>query len=433
MIKLIYNFIFIILIFIIATAIPLSFDLIQFRLSNATPQIDLPHETFDEEDILKDALELTLKSIEAETFTLHYESNIPLTVELIGDYFVLKLKGERGNVFELPLSAEQFNPLTKTINFESSISDLPEDFYRVSLESLHHDYEVLALDHLMLSLYSTHYTYSPFKGSTPSNRRLFTLYFPSENFDYLVPVSAHLPLENNRWRTAYHALMNGSIDGYPLAQNNWLPNSSNIQWLNSEVIIHWDHPPREKNAEEVEIIQKAIAQTFFSFEAPYDSSAVIFRVRGNADHTLEKSQNPSIFLPHLNENNSIFFVPFEMPRLESEEEQIQAIWDTLAFQTDEWISYESMPRQVIYPKVGYEELEIKDQMLTVNLDPSSLEAYQDHPLDFKLMIDALVHSFTSIQGIERVQFLSSGEFIDESWYEGISSPLEPSILNFISF
>ena len=240
--KILPNLLFVLIIFILATAFPLSTDILTLNLSQQI--IDQPV------DVVTPVTQLTLKLPTAEdtildesiTFSIE-NTHAEFPLDFLEPYVLqLSKPGETEIVKTFKISELNYEVVASTpnqrdlvINKSLLLEGLPQGYYQAQLlnGTLIQEYD----------WYATNMTYEKqllaTSNTAANNQMALRLFYPTHDYKLTVPVTRFVPLPDNRWRALYTQLTNGPIETLGLTPlKPALPFAPNIRIASQKANIY---------------------------------------------------------------------------------------------------------------------------------------------------------------------------------------------------
>lgn len=432
MVKFVANFLFVLILFVLATALPLSMDIFSINLSptiiedqdEATPPSAIrPNYTLSGEDL----------SLFAHTFDFIIKSSTGQFEPDYLDAFALTVKGNKGlekAVFlkDLPAPTPMGDERHFSIPVQALIEGEPEDYYTISLDE--------ASLFTVVSNHKRNHTYVAQAASPNRERVLQLLYFPSQDLTENIPVTRYIQIQNNRLRSAYNALVSGAPSGVGLYETGApIPMSPNLRLSGGTVNVYWYASQLEGFELDLAATCQAIADSLLTLSFVdavtffyNDSQSSDF---GGIDWTIvyRESKSPKAYLSTVS-GTHLFLKPIAIENTNDAtlEAQVQGLWKTLTF-SNPLITIHPNWEQVIPPHLNLNGFKLDGKVLTLDFNPVLESYYEGNATYSEHMIDVLVHTFASIEGVDQVKFTIDGGAPST---ERLQNPLSPnSIINFI--
>lgn len=409
MLKFITNITFIMIIFVLATALPLSTDIITLNISQ--PIVDPVNETESPETPLAFVWEETDK--DDSTWTLKFTSNkSPMSEEWLND-FELMIDGNKSMQMVYPLAdyaiieAYSDHYLVK-VSLIDLFNGQSEDYYAIQLNASSDNIDSNRVE----TSYST-YTYTgSYSGSSVQLEDYMTLYYPSEDYSELIPVSMEVQTRDNRWRSLYSALSRGDISnlglyqGYPI-----MPHSPNIRISDFIATVYLYSDELLPFEGKFDVITESISRSLLSLGY---INGVKFVVNDQPTGTFEGVDLNTTFRydteivaysAYKSSTNQFFIYPVHVMSSQglSIEDQIFKLWETLKYSNND-SEYSVESTQLIPIDVELIEYDLSNGVLSLTFNDRFNTLYQDKPWLLELLNDSIVETFTSISGVDQVQF-----------------------------
>lgn len=425
MLKFITNLIFIMIIFVLATALPLSTDIISLNITQ--PIVDPVTETGP----ISEPLVLTWEEIshEESTWILKLSANRDsVTTEWLND-FQLVVNGQKTDESKSPLSIlAQSETMTDHLRVEIPLTDLfssyPQDFYTLELRASGGDFT----SNSVMMNHSTYMYTGSYGGSSNQIDDYMRLYYPNETYTELIPVSMKVEPRDNRWRTLYSALSRSEIDdlglysGYPIVP--YSPNIRISEFIATVYLYSDELAPFEGK---FDLVSESISRSLLSLGY---INGVKFIVNDQSTGTYENIDLNTVFnydseltayssYKGSNDQVYLFPIPLQVSEDSTFDQQLSLIWSTMKYENPE-VSYPETSMQLIPPQVELLDYSIDNSILTLRFSEDFNLLYNDIPWLVDLMNDSIIESFCSIPQVDQVQF------------NGQSSPQSPkNLINII--
>ncbi len=423
MLKFATNIMFILIIFVLATSLPLSTDILTLNLSQ--PIIENPDETSVEviSNITIEPISDYLITDGKISFSLN--SSTDQFPENILSHYTLNLIGNKSQGSSHPL--DQLNKMQPqapatvheyTVDLGSILDSLPEDYYRVEIVSDKEYAPTQSSEDLefLISTYDFGFNYNGASRSVPARLMGMTLYFPTPDYDMLVPVTRFVSIPDNRWRSLYTQLANGSKPGLGLIEGTQIiPHSPNIRISNGIANVYLYSQSLTGFEDKFSIITEAIAKSMLSMGFISD---VNFLVNDNntgtfGDVDLAKSytydNTLTGYVGYNSDSEFAFLMPLtiDMGPESRVDDQIEMLWNVLKF-SDTKITYAEDWIQLVPPYIEIIDYSIEGDLLTLNFNDAFETFTSTESAEYKLLIDSLVYSFTSIPEVNRIKITVEG-------------------------
>ncbi len=423
MLKFATNIMFILIIFVLATSLPLSTDILTLNLSQ--PIIENP----DESPVVV-VSDITIKSSSDYMITdgnLSF-SLISSTEQFPKDllsHFTLNLIGNKSQGSTLPLDqVAQLSPNSVgtareyTVDLSSVLESLPKDYYIVQIAP-DKDYAPTqnseSLEH-MVSTYDFGFIYNGTSNVLPSGVIGMTLYYPTPDYEMLVPVTRVVPTPDNRWRSLYTQLAGGSKPGLGLIEGEQvIPHSPNIRISNGIANVYLYSQSLTGFEDKFSVITESIAQSMLSLGFISDVNFLVNDSDtgsfGDVDLSKSYANGNSVigYVGYNSDSEYAFLMPLTKmvgPDVQLPD-RINEIWNILKFNDSE-ITYSEEWIQLVPPQVEMIDFNLEGDLLTLNLNEVFNTITTTESVESKMLIDSLIYSFTSITEVNRIKITVDG-------------------------
>lgn len=423
MLKFATNIMFILIIFVLATSLPLSTDILTLNLSQ--PIIENPEKI--PEVIVSD---ITIQSTSDQMITdgqvlFSLTSSTDQFPEDVLSHFTLYLNGNKTQqsayklselVKMLPQSSS--NTREYSVDLNALVDTLPKDYYSIQIIS-DEDYAPTqnseTLD-FITSTYDFGFNYNGTSNYLNPGVMGMTLYYPTPDYKMLIPITRVVTTPDNRWRSLYTQLANGSKPGLGLIEGEQvIPHSPNIRISNGIAKIYLYSQSLTGFEDNFSIITESIAKSMLSMGFISD---VNFLVNDSDTGTFGKvdlsksysTDNKIIGYVGYNSNSEYAFL---MPLTKTIgpdtplTNQIENLWSILKFNDsemnygDEWV-------QLIPPQIELLDFNLEGDLLILNFNEAFNTFSSIESAESRMMIDSLVYSFTSIAEVNRIKITVNG-------------------------
>lgn len=438
MLKFATNIMFILIIFVLATSLPLSTDILTLNLSQ--PIIENPDET--PVAVISD---ITIQSnsdyfISDGKFSFSLTSSTEQFPEDILSHYELTLNGNKNHSSTHALSeVATMQPQTVSnireynVDLSSITEFLPNDYYSVQIIS---DKDFVPTQNsedlnYMTSTYDFEFIYNGTSSTIPSGLMGMTLYLPTQNYQMLVPVTRVVPTPDNRWRSLYTQLASGSKPGLGLIEGDQvIPHSPNIRISSGIANIYLYSQSLTGFEDKFKIITDSIAKSMLSMGFISDVNFLVndrdTGTFGEVDLTKSYTNERTLngYIGYNSNSEYVFLMPIgkNIGPDQPLDVQIETLWNLIKF-TDSEFTYNDSWIQLIPPQIELLDYSIDGDLLTMNFSNAFNTYASAESIEFNLMIDSLVYSFTSIPEVNRLKITVDGQ---ESTFNELTLELTPA-------
>lgn len=401
------NIIFLCILFLITTVLPLSTDILSLNLSQKI--VDKPVEDIVLEPELTTVLPTTPDSIINADVMFNIQSNMTLFPnDLLSGYQLLVMKNDLSvaefRLDELSPEIVSVSEQERTIKISKQklLETLPSAYYAIVLyedsELLDYVWHSASIDDQKVLL-ST-------KNAIPAKQLSMTMFIPTQDFKYSVPITRHVQTSENRFRTLYNTLLNGVKPELGLNELKPLfPASPNIRVSSKVANIYW-YPANLIGFEEhLTVLSNAITKSFKSLGGIDGVKFVINNKTSGTDFGFDLSKtyvdstinNAFIGYSH----NSTYMMLLPMPLTSQDfDSKVDEALKVLKFESA--YNYSEDMIQTLPTEVDLLDHQLNGTELTLTLSENASHVFETHPEHEKLMIQSLLYTFTSFPEVETV-------------------------------
>jgi len=399
------NILFIVIIFILATAFPLSLDILSIDLSQKI--VDNPAETVELEptasitltsersSISEKTIKIQLKS-DTNQFPVDYLEGYKLEIYKAGQLLDTKALTD----FESEVTSISANERLLEIDKAGLVSAFGDGYYTVKL---YEKEQVLSEDIYIASLTSSKALLASTSQVT-SGQLGVTFFFPTSDYKNLVPVSRIIPLPSNRWRAVYTELVKGPAAVLGLyAGETAYPYAPNIR-ISSGIASIYVYGVNLKGFEgNFNVIADGITKTFMTL-GPLDG--VRFFVDDSANKTVDglslsstftQKQATSAYMGYSASDQYFMLAPIALTKTVFAD-QIEEIISILKGHTSLPTGFiETLPEEVELK--GYT---LNGTQLDINFNAELSTILAEYPNYEALMLQSLVQSLGTLEGVSSI-------------------------------
>lgn len=401
------NIIFLCILFLITTVLPLSTDILSLNLSQKI--VDKPVEDIVLEPELTTVLPTTPDTIINSDIMFNIQSNMTLfPTDILSGFQLLVMKNDL-SVAEYRL--DELSPeiitvseqeRTIKINKQKLLETLPPAYYDVVLyedsELLDYVWQSSSINYNKVLLAT--------KNTLASKQLSMTLFIPTQDFKYSVPITRHVQTSENRFRTLYNTLLNGVKPELGLNELKPLfPASPNIRVSSKVANIYW-YPANLIGFEEhLPVLSTAITKSFMSLGGVDGVKFVINNKTSGTDFgfdlakTYVDSSINNAFIGYSHNSDYMMFLPMPLSSQDFDARVEEAL-KVLKFESA--YNYSEDMIQTLPTEVDLLDHQLNGTELTLTLTENASNLFKNHPEHEKLMIQSLLYTFTSFPEVETV-------------------------------
>lgn len=440
MLKFFTNLLFIVILFLLVSGMPVNTELME--LNPFRPVVEQPSDT---ETIDEYTLELI------EPAAIYNPDSIQFQISSSGnslpdnllDQVTLSLTGEVSDSILYKVSDLQalstvssgIGTKTYSLDLGAIYPDLPMGSYTLHLDVDAGAEHFTGNESMAFDILSFDKTYLWSSNKESSGQLTMTLYMPTKDYQYLVPLTRSVPYPENRSRTTYKALHAGPKEGLGLLEGEGvIPYASKIyisQGLAS-VYIYW---PEQNDFEDTfDTVVESVTNSLGSLD--FVDSAKFYI--DNADSTpfggvdLKAVYTPTtdnnVYVGYSNESDYMMLLPIHLSQVEeTSDDPIHLIWDVLVGQNT---SYPASPGlfTTIPANVRLNDYTLTDEgYLTLDVSSEFIEPFQGENEYINLMMDSILYSYTSLDTVNSVQITIDGQVVTDYFGYNLSIPNTPNL------
>ena len=405
MLRALPNILFILIVFILATAFPLSLDILSIDLSQKI--VDNPVETVELEPtasitlyserstISEKTIKFEMKS-DTNQFPVDYLEGYKLEIYKAGQLISTHALSE----FESKVTSVSANERLLELDKTELVKEYGDGYYTLKV----YDNEQLISDDLYIASLTSTKSLLDGTNQVSSGQLGVTFYYPTSDYANLVPVSRILPLPSNRWRSVYTELVNGPKASLGLYSGETAyPYAPNIR-ISSGVASIYMYSINLKGFEgHFDMIAEGITKTFMTL-GPLDG--VKLYVDDSANKTIDglnintkftQKQPSSAYMGFSSDDQYFILAPITLTKSVLAD-QIEEIISVLKGHTNPSTGYiETLPEEVELK--GYT---LNGTQLDINFNAELATVLAEYPNYESLMFHSLVQSLSSLDGVTTI-------------------------------
>lgn len=422
------NVLFLLIIFILATAFPLSTDILSLNLS--TTIVENPIDDIVVPAKLEPVLptEHDRYAFENISFEIHSSTGL-FPAAVLSDYEIIVL--QHGMAIER-IALMDLSPNFIDRGEGKKLVTLPKSQLLDSRASGYYTFSIVYNEDVLdYTWFGSNMVYDKTmlrtSNSLSSGQLNFTLFFPTSDYKHVVPITRMVPLPSNRWRALYTALVNGPKNGLGLTELvPAVPYAPNIRISQSVANIYMYSANMTGYEDKFPTVIDAITKTFMTL-GPLDG--VKFFVNDSSatysgsDLTQTYTQDAvsSVFLGYSHNSDFMMLLPI---KLESAtfEERVDEIWQSLKL-TRETLNNIQGIIQVIPDEVQLLSHTNENGVLTLDVSEPFEQLFESQIEYRNLLVYSILYSYTSLPEVDSVILTVNG-----SPYKGADFDFTTSIV-----
>ncbi|QZY56048.1 GerMN domain-containing protein [Crassaminicella profunda] len=428
--KAIFNLFIVLIICITALGMPLNLELPALSFDLSTQNDQLSYKSF---------IDSPLNNPTLIDFQIETKNPEKLSIDALASSFILEIIKETEIISTVdaskiitPSSTEK-DSIRYTLNLSKENLNLSDDNYLLKLYSTA---EVLKdIEPLKIEVqYTTLSKYIPATDTFPLGMMNLTLYYPDTKNEYLVPITKFVKQNRTPLGTIVNNLHSGSNI---LGSVSPIPDRIKLRVQKNRVLVFLPKDLGKYNTDP-RIGTFALESFVNSFTSIKGIDQVKFFVNGKESDNLfysyrtkdiyYKNTQPKVYLGMDTNQTRILLVPIKVEN-SSEKPLVERILHGLKTCKINENTCNNLVSPI--PKnielIDYTQ---NNNILTLNFNKEFLYAYQSRIDLQKMMLDAILYSFTSVTGIEKVQILVDGQAVNTFGEINLSQPIsKPKFIN----
>lgn len=319
-------------------------------------------------------------------------------------------------------------PAKFLLELEQSKLNLSNGSYTLKIKPISNISSIEAIDTPIFL--HTDFTYRTALQSLNRNETPLVLYFPNNEFNYLVPITRIIPYTTAPLRKTVDELLKGPNTTLGLPEGPHIPNSKlSLVGRTANVFLPTDIGVYETQSTTASIALQSYVKSLTSI-AEVDNVQFYFNYRkvevGFHDSYIKEPiaplQGPKLYFGSITNNNRILLTPHEAGITNPSTE---ALFNMLKISGH--VDMFNYNRQATLPnEVELISHSIDNSTLTLVLNEAFATIYQDKPSHRDLMLESLLYTFTSLEGIDAVQFKVEGNGDYKGYGIPLGVPIQPS-------
>ena len=428
------NILFLLILFLLATAFPLSTDILSLNLS--TKIVEKPVENIVIEAKLDPVLPIEQDSITKKNLTFEIKSttgNFPS--DMLSDYEVLIHKNDRRiesiKLSDLSPSITEGSESSKSISLSKVelLEALPEGYYTFNISHKGNilDYkwfgDNMIYDKTMLATQS----------SVASTQLGFTLFYPTKDYSNVVPISRVVPLPDNRWRTLYTALTNGPKGELGLTDKvPAVPFAPNIRISQNVANIYMYSANLSGYEEGFSTVMDSITKTFMTL-GPLNGVKFFVNDSDKAfsgndlSATYTQMTDSSVYLGYSKDSVHMMLMPVKLTSSDFDG-RVDEIWQMLKMKNPDVQQIDGVI-QTIPDEVEIESFSLGGQTLTIDLNASPATLFENASEYEALMLNSILYSYTSLPEVDAIRLTVLGQVYSNQKYDFSTAVVPDKFIN----
>jgi len=420
MLKFLTNTLFIIILFVLLSGMPVNTDIMSVSVFNPVVEPMITEAPTAQNFKLSDTVEIN--AYNPETLSIAVTGDVNDFTDFSFSNLEIKITTENGyneliNADTLnPIWAENSNSNERIASFDLSKLKplLSEDLYSLTIYS--------NLDNISGQSEGTFYISTLNKVFLKSSEQVIsgklymTLFYPTRDYNHLVPITQVVTYPENRTRTLYKALYAGPIDTLGLYTSNdgILPYAPRIYVKNGMASVYFNASELTDYTDHAPLILESITNTLsgldFISEVNFYQNNTHSGLFGSED--LSKTYQPVsenlTYYGYSNASDYMMLIPIKSEILNTESvlardtDDIMRTWKNLSsthatLQVADGF-FPTVPSNVYLKKYSFE-----NGILTLDVSDTFLNSFKGSEEYNALMVESILYSFTSLRDIQSVK------------------------------
>lgn len=428
------NILFLLILFLLATAFPLSTDILSLNLS--TKIVEKPVEDIIIEAKLDPVLPIEQDSITKDTLTFEIKSSTgSFPSDLLTDYEILIHQNDRRinsiKLSDLSPNITDGSESSKSVSLSKVdlLEALPEGYYTFNISHKGNmlDYKWfggnMIYDKTMLAT----------QRSIAASQLGFTLFYPTKDYSNVVPITRIVSLPDNRWRALYTALTNGpkaelgltdKVPAVPFAPNIRISqNVANIYMYSANLSGYEEFFPT---------VLDSITKTFMSL-GPLNGVKFFVNDSDKAFSgsdlaaTYTQVADSSAYIGYSNNSAHMMLLPVKLTSSDFDV-RVDEIWKTLKMKNPDVQQIEGVI-QTIPDEVEIESFALEGQTLTIDLNVSPTSLFENASEYEDLMLNAILYSYVSLPEVDAIRLTVLGQTFSNQKYDFSAAVIPDKFIN----
>ncbi len=447
MFRFLSNMIFILILFLLVTAMPLSKDVLTINLFQ--PVIESPAEEpniattyhlkshFDSIDYTPDSIEFSIESTP-------YKFAEPLLAEMEVKLYDSDQLINTSKLSDLSPHIENADASSDKVAFsmQSIIDSLKPNQYKIVIDGPVFEESLTAIlsnekfDKKALTALET----------AENGKLTMSLYYPTDDYKLLIPVSRVVASPSNRSRATLKELDKGPSSVLGLLQGDAIwPYASKLAIKGGDASVYIYSPEYSGFEDKFQVAVDAITQTLASLDFVDKANFYIDNSKskpfGGVDLTktyMPRRENLA-YLSYNKGSDYMLLIPLKLEELSPEftgteeiAEQARLLFKVLqspqigeAYTSSQAYINSTVPKDVTLEQVGYD-----GGTLILGFNQAFSKAYNGHSEYIRQMMLSLSKSFNSLASVESVIITINGEVISDYYGYNLAEPLpNPEFIN----
>lgn len=425
------NILFICIIFMLATAFPLSTDILSINLSQKiveNPPDDVVLETYfntlapESADSLSNALlTFSIKSsavVSNETLS-RYQLDVIKNNVTVDQYSL--------NTLSASIQPETDNTFKVQIDKADLLNGLDPGYYRLRLTE-----DEKPIDYTWFASNMTFdKTLLATSNTLGANQLSFTLFYPDASYEVTLPITRHVPRPDNRWRALYTALVNGPKSELGLYETApVIPYAPNIRLGQNKAFVYMYRTNLVDFESRFPLALESITRTFMTL-GPLDG--VQFLVDDVSNQTIygadltgayTYSLNNQVYLVYSKDSDYMLFYPVPLTDQALESKLTEAYKILKGEKSTP--SQSSNTVQVMPDEIDLLDYSLNGTVLTLNFNEAFKSSLSQQTAYQEMMVKSILYTFCSLDEVDSMIIQVDSTPYSDGVFD-FNTPLKPDL------
>ena len=425
------NILFICIVFMLATAFPLSTDILSINLSQKI--VENPTD-----DVVLETYFNTLSPEAADRFsnaflTFSIKSSTVVSNETLNRYQLDVIKNNVTvaqyslNNISAIIQPETENTFKVQVDKSDLLTGLDPGYYQLRLTE-----EEKSIDYTWFASNMTFdKTLLATSNTIGANQLNFTLFYPDASYEVTVPVTRQISRPDNRWRALYTALVNGPKSGLGLFETApIIPYAPNIRLGQNKAFVYMYRTNLVDFESRFPLALESITRTFMTL-GPLEG--VQFLVDDVSNQTLygadltssyTYSLSNQAYLVYSKDSEYMLFHPVPLSEQALESKLIEAYKMLKGEKTSPLQSSNTV--QVMPDEIDLLNYSLNDTILTLNFSEAFSSSLSQQPVYQHMMVKSILYTFCSLDEVDSVIIQVDSTPYSDGTFD-FNTPLKPDL------
>ncbi len=428
MLKFLTNLLFIFILFILVSGVPVNTDILEFNPFQ--PVVEDQEEVPIISTYTLISPEQSSSAVNPSEFAFDITTSDGTIDDSITQQITVKLEGngidpivKRANLINFKdMTSPSIDKKHYEFTLDNLSTNLPTGEYTLTINADPDDtFENPFSGQITrsFSMIDTSKTYIWSSQKEHSSLLTMTLYMPTTDYEYVIPLTRTINYPSNRSRTLYKALHQGpNHDLGLLKTESVIPYASKIYVSNGLASVYIYSPEQEGYEDKFDKVVESITNSLCSLDFIDRVSFYIDNRQesfGGVDltQTFEPTTQDNVYLGYSHDSDYMMLIPIHLADLSDQsDDQVTLIWDVLTGHNQSY-----RPSKGIFASipsdVALNSYTLVDGVLILDVNEAFKDAYNSENEYINLMMDSILYSFTSLDNVDSVEITVDGQVLTE--------------------